>query len=75
MYTINFAFDSMTVVPLITSSSSYALQGDSIIFNASNSYVTNQPDSKKYLNLTFLWICPEEFNTFCYSENSTIDLT
>lgn len=35
MYTVNFGFESMTVVPIIKKNVAYALKGDLVIFNAS----------------------------------------
>eukprot|EP00351_Strombidinopsis_sp_SopsisLIS2011_P000407 CAMPEP_0116888644 /NCGR_PEP_ID=MMETSP0463-20121206/23776_1 /TAXON_ID=181622 /ORGANISM="Strombidinopsis sp, Strain SopsisLIS2011" /LENGTH=101 /DNA_ID=CAMNT_0004553835 /DNA_START=2946 /DNA_END=3251 /DNA_ORIENTATION=+ len=64
-YSVFFAAIDNELVTIMDVNRPYAIVDDTVKFDASESYVTNLPASMSKDNLSYSWLCPEEFIEFC----------
>mmetsp|Transcript_29257 Transcript_29257/g.28361 ORF Transcript_29257/g.28361 Transcript_29257/m.28361 type:complete len:156 (+) Transcript_29257:2194-2661(+) len=55
----------MQVIPSLTTNYDSVLQFDTVVLDASASYIDPLEGDEKYENLTFSWICPLSLSVLC----------
>lgn len=65
MITIKFEPDNSELVANLVASAADVTRGETLILDASSSYISNVPVSMKTRGISYEWQCPSEFNTFC----------
>jgi len=61
MLTIKFEPTDSVLVASLYASANEITRGETLILDATSSYITNVPDNMKSRGISFEWICPDEF--------------
>ena len=65
LYTIKFEPQENSLKANLLASSNQVIRDETLILDASNSFISNMPQSVQRRSLGFRWNCPEPFIKFC----------
>jgi len=68
MVTMKFEPTDSVLVANLIASANEVTRGETLILDATSSYITNVPDSMKSRGISFQWICPDEFKSYCLGQ-------
>lgn len=68
LYTIKFEPQENSLKANLLASSNQVIRDETLILDASNSFISNMPQSVQRRSLGFRWNCPEPFIEFCRAE-------
>lgn len=68
LYTIKFEPQENSLQANLLASSNQVIRDETLILDASNSFISNMPQSVQRRSLGFRWNCPESFIEFCRTE-------
>lgn len=67
LYTIKFEPQENALKANLVASSNQIIKDETLILDASNSFISNMQQSVQERSLGFQWTCPEPFADFCRS--------
>lgn len=65
LYTIKFEPVANVLFADLVASQTEVIKGETLILDASNSYISNMPESVQRRSLAYDWICPDFLDKFC----------
>jgi hypothetical protein len=71
LYTIKFEPRDNSLVANLIASSNEVIRGETLILDASSSYISNMPANMRTRGLSFEWQCPEVFKDYCLGQNAS----